>query len=42
MIEKIGYSERIKDPAFVRYLKNTNRWSSVFSLNKVSRSFHIK
>lgn len=32
MIEKIGYSERIKDPAFARYLKNTNRWSSVFSL----------
>lgn len=32
MVTKIGYSERIKDPAFARYLKNTNRWSSIFSL----------
>ena len=29
---KAGYSERISDPAFARYLKNTSRWSSLFSL----------
>ncbi len=29
---RIGYSERIYDPAFARYLKHTNRWSAVFSL----------
>lgn len=29
---RIGYSERIHDPAFARYLKNTNRWSAIFSL----------
>ena len=29
---KTGYSERINDPAFARYLKNTSRWSSLFSL----------
>lgn len=29
---RIGYSERIHDPAFARYLKNTNRWSAVFSM----------
>ena len=28
----IGYSERIHDPAFARYLKNTNRWSAIFSM----------
>lgn len=27
-----GYSERIGDPAFARYIKNTNRWSAVFSV----------
>lgn len=27
-----GYSPRIHDPAFARYLKNTNRWSGIFSL----------
>ena len=27
----IGYSQRIHDPAFARYLKNTNRWSAIFS-----------
>ena len=29
---KAGYSNRINDPAFARYLKNTSRWSSLFSL----------
>lgn len=28
----IGYSERIHDPAFAGYLKNTNRWSAIFSV----------
>ena len=28
----IGYSERIHDPAFARYLKHTNRWSALFSM----------
>ncbi len=28
---RIGYSERIHDPAFAGYLKNTNRWSAIFS-----------
>ncbi len=27
-----GYSPRIHDPAFARYLKNTSRWSAIFSL----------
>lgn len=29
---RIGYSDRIHDPAFARYLKNTNRWSAIFSM----------
>ncbi|HCO19068.1 MAG TPA: hypothetical protein DIT39_05610 [Tissierellales bacterium] len=29
---KIGYSDRISDPAFSKYLKNTSRWSFIFSL----------
>lgn len=29
---RIGYSQRINDPAFARYLKNTNRWSAIFSM----------
>ena len=29
---RIGYSERIHDPAFARYLKHTNRWSALFSM----------
>jgi hypothetical protein len=29
---RIGYSERIHDPAFAGYHKNTNRWSAVFSM----------
>jgi len=29
---RVGYSERIKDPAFDGYLKNTNRWSAAFSV----------
>ena len=28
---RIGYSERIHSPAFAGYLKNTNRWSAIFS-----------
>lgn len=28
----VGYSSRINDPAFARYLKNSNRWSVLFSL----------
>lgn len=28
----IGYSQRIHDPAFAGYIKNTNRWSAVFSV----------
>lgn len=28
----IGYSERIDDPAFRKYIKNTNRWSSIIAL----------
>jgi len=29
---KVGYSERINDPAFARYIKDTNRWAGIFSL----------
>lgn len=29
---RIGYSNRIHDPAFARYLKHTNRWSALFSV----------
>ena len=28
----VGYSSRINDPAFKKYLKNSNRWSLLFSL----------
>lgn len=28
----IGFSSKINDPAFARYLKNSNRWSLIFSL----------
>lgn len=28
---RVGYSGRIHDPAFARYLKNANRWSAIFS-----------
>ncbi len=28
----VGYSNRIHDPAFARYIKNNNRWSAIFSL----------
>lgn len=31
-VGRIGYSERINDPAFALYLKNTNRWSAIFSM----------
>ncbi|MDD4796155.1 MAG: zinc-ribbon domain-containing protein [Eubacteriales bacterium] len=27
-----GFSPRISDPAFARYIKNTNRWSAIFSI----------
>lgn len=29
---RVGYSERISDPAFARYVKNSNRWASIFSV----------
>lgn len=29
---EIGYSKLIEDPAFKKYLKNTNSWSVIFSL----------
>jgi hypothetical protein len=28
----IGFSERINDPAFVKYIKNTKRWAAIFSV----------
>lgn len=28
----LGFSTKINDPAFAKYIKDTNRWSSVFSL----------
>lgn len=28
----VGYSTRINDPAFARYVKNTNRWTAIFSV----------
>lgn len=28
---RVGYSGKINDPAFAKYLKNTNRWSAIFS-----------
>lgn len=28
----VGYSKKINDPAFDKYLLNTNRWSAVFSV----------
>lgn len=27
----VGFSSKIQDPAFAKYIKNTNRWSSIFS-----------
>lgn len=27
-----GFSPRINDPAFAKYIKNTNRWSAIFSV----------
>lgn len=27
-----GFSPRISDPAFAKYIKNSNRWSTIFSL----------
>lgn len=31
-MDRIGYSTKIYDPALTRYIKNTNRWSLIFSL----------
>lgn len=28
----VGYSDRINDPSFARYIKNNNRWSAIFSI----------
>lgn len=28
----VGYSDRIHDAAFARYLRNTNRWAGIFSI----------
>ena len=28
----IGFSPRIQDPAYARYLKNSNRWAGIFSV----------
>ncbi|MGD9569756.1 MAG: hypothetical protein AB7V48_15840 [Sedimentibacter sp.] len=32
MIKTIGYSSKINDPAFDKYLVNTSRWSAIFSV----------
>jgi hypothetical protein len=29
---KIGYSDRVNDPSFSKYIKNTNRWSGIFAI----------
>lgn len=29
---KIGFSNRINDPAFAKYIKNSNRWAGIFAL----------
>lgn len=31
-MELIGFSSKINDPAFSKYIKNTNRWSAIFSV----------
>ncbi|MBN2260611.1 MAG: hypothetical protein JW702_08695 [Clostridiales bacterium] len=31
-IKLVGYSDKINDPAFKKYLKNSNRWSGIFSI----------
>lgn len=28
----VGFSSKINDPAFEKYIKNTNRWSAIFSV----------
>lgn len=28
----VGYSDRIGDPAFAKYIKNSNRWAAIFSV----------
>lgn len=30
--KSIGFSSKINDPAFAKYLKNTNRWSGIFAV----------
>lgn len=30
--KQIGFSPKINDPAFAKYLKNTNRWAAIFSI----------
>ena len=30
-VSRVGYSDRIQDPAFARYLKNSNRWAAIFA-----------
>lgn len=32
IIGGVGYSEQINDPAFAKYLKDTNRWSGIFAI----------
>lgn len=29
---RIGFSQKINDPAFTYYVKDTNKWSGYFSL----------
>lgn len=29
---RVGYSDKINDPAFARYVKNTKRWAGIFSI----------
>jgi len=31
-IRRVGYSNKINDPAFQKYIRNSNRWSVVFSV----------
>lgn len=32
IVGTIGFSSKISDPAFAKYIKNSNRWSVIFSL----------
>ena len=31
-VELRGFSSRISDPAFAKYVKNSNRWAAIFSI----------